>query len=52
VLVEVGAAHPDYLSMSASYRSRGWRIIAIEPKTYCGNVIEHLRAETYKAIAD
>jgi FkbM family methyltransferase len=31
VLVEVGAARPDYLSISASYRSRGWRIIAIEP---------------------
>ena len=31
VLVEVGAARPDYLSISASYRSSGWRIIAIEP---------------------
>src|SRR5262245_22621984 len=31
VLVEVGAALPDYLSISQSYRSRGWRIIAIEP---------------------
>ena len=31
VLVEVGAARPDYLSISASYRSRGWRIIAVEP---------------------
>ena len=31
VLVEVGAARPDYLSIGASYRSRGWRIIAIEP---------------------
>src|SRR5215510_8669478 len=31
VLVEVGAARPDYLSIAASYRSRGWRIIAIEP---------------------
>lgn len=31
VLVEVGAARPDYLSISASYRARGWKIIAIEP---------------------
>lgn len=31
VLVEVGAARPDYLSMSALFRSLGWRIIAIEP---------------------
>jgi FkbM family methyltransferase len=31
VLVEVGAARPDYFSISASFRSHGWRIIAIEP---------------------
>jgi len=31
VLVEVGAARPDYLSISASYRQLGWKIIAIEP---------------------
>jgi FkbM family methyltransferase len=32
VMVEVGAARPDYLSIGADYRCRGWRIIAIEPK--------------------
>lgn len=31
VLVDVGAARPDYLSMSALYRDLGWRVIAIEP---------------------
>lgn len=31
VLVEVGAARPEYLSISASYRALGRRIIAIEP---------------------
>lgn len=31
VLVEVGAAKPDYLSISASYRTLGWKVIAIEP---------------------
>jgi FkbM family methyltransferase len=30
-LVEVGAARPDFLSIGASYRSRGWNVIAIEP---------------------
>jgi FkbM family methyltransferase len=30
VLVEIGAARPDYLSISASYRALGWKIIAIE----------------------
>lgn len=31
VLLEVGAARPDYLSISASYRALGWKIIAVEP---------------------
>jgi FkbM family methyltransferase len=31
VLVEVGAAHPAYLSLSALYRRLGWRIFAVEP---------------------
>lgn len=31
VVVEVGAARPDYLSISALYRSLGWQVIAIDP---------------------
>jgi FkbM family methyltransferase len=31
VLVEVGAAHPEYLSISALYRNLGWTIVAVEP---------------------
>jgi FkbM family methyltransferase len=31
VIVDVGAARPDFLSISALYRSLGWRVIAIEP---------------------
>ena len=31
VLVEVGAARPDYLSISSSFRNLGWKIISIEP---------------------
>jgi FkbM family methyltransferase len=31
VFVDVGAARPDFLSVSALYRDRGWRVIAIEP---------------------
>jgi FkbM family methyltransferase len=30
-IVEVGAARPDYLSMSALYRNKGWRVLSIEP---------------------
>jgi FkbM family methyltransferase len=31
VLVEVGAAHPEYLSLSALYRNLGWTVVAVEP---------------------
>ena len=31
VFVEVGAALPDYLSISARFRDLGWKIVAIEP---------------------
>jgi FkbM family methyltransferase len=31
VFIDVGAAGPDFLSMSAFYRALGWRVIAIEP---------------------
>jgi FkbM family methyltransferase len=31
VLVEVGAAMPDYLSIGASFRALGWKVVAIEP---------------------
>lgn len=33
-MVEVGAAKPDYLSVSATFRSRGWRVLSIEPNPY------------------
>lgn len=31
LFVDVGAAGPEFLSMSASFRARGWRVIAVEP---------------------
>jgi FkbM family methyltransferase len=31
VLVEVGAARPDYLSIGASFRALGWTVISVEP---------------------
>jgi FkbM family methyltransferase len=31
VFVDVGAARPDFLSISALYRDLGWRVIAVEP---------------------
>ena len=47
VFVDVGAARPDFLSMSASYRAAGWRVIAIEPNpAFCA---AH-RAEGYEVL--
>ncbi len=31
VFIDVGAARPDFLSVSSLYRATGWKIIAIEP---------------------
>src|SRR5580658_2809253 len=31
IIIEVGAAKPDYLSISRSFRLAGWRAVAIEP---------------------
>jgi len=33
-MIEVGAAKPDYLSVCAAFRSRGWRVISIESNPY------------------
>jgi FkbM family methyltransferase len=30
-IIEVGAARPDYLSISASFRRQGWNALAVEP---------------------
>lgn len=31
VLVEIGAARPDYLSIGALFRTKGWRVVSVEP---------------------
>lgn len=31
VLLEIGAARPDFLSIGASFRAKGWRVISVEP---------------------
>jgi FkbM family methyltransferase len=47
VLVEVGAGRPDYLSISAMYRTLGWKIISVEPNPdFCA---EH-RARGYEVL--
>lgn len=33
-MIEVGAAKPDYLSISASFRDSGWAVLSVEPNPY------------------
>lgn len=47
VFVDVGAARPDYLSMSASFRRAGWRVIAIEPNPEFLDLHRRLGHEVY-----
>ena len=53
VLVEIGAARPDYLSIGASFQSRGWRVISIEPNPTFASRHRELGHEIYEyACAD
>jgi FkbM family methyltransferase len=60
VLLEVGAARPDYLSISASFRALGWKIISVEPNPeFCaaqrsaGNeILEYAASDTEADDAD
>jgi FkbM family methyltransferase len=46
-LVEVGSAHPTYLSVSALYRDLGWNVMAVEPNpAFC----ELHRAEGHEVL--
>ena len=31
VMIEVGAARPDFLNQGAHFRARGWRVLSVEP---------------------
>lgn len=48
VFVDVGAARPDFLSISALYREKGWRIIAIEPNPEFAEMHRKLGHEVYE----
>lgn len=47
VMVDVGAARPDFLSVSASFRGRGWRVIALEPNPEFCEMHKRLGHEIY-----
>jgi FkbM family methyltransferase len=48
VFVDVGAARPDYLSMSAAFRACGWRVICIEPNPAFAELHAKLGHEVYQ----
>ena len=37
VIIDVGAADPEYLSFSNKFRSLGWKVITIEPNPFFCN---------------
>jgi FkbM family methyltransferase len=47
LMVDVGAARPDFLSVSAYFRQRGWRVIAIEPNPAFVDLHRALNHEVY-----
>jgi FkbM family methyltransferase len=48
VLVEVGAAKPDFLSIGASFREAGWRVISVEPNPKFADMHRALGHEIYE----
>jgi len=53
VLLEIGAARPDYLSIGALFRKKGWRVISIEPNPTFASKHRELGHEIYEyACAD
>lgn len=48
IFVDVGAARPDYLSISARFREQGWRVIGIEPNPDFAQRHEELGYEIYR----
>jgi hypothetical protein len=47
LLIDVGAARRDFLSVGASFRNRGWRVIAIEPNPEFYEMHRRLGHEIY-----
>lgn len=49
VMVEVGAARPDFLSIGASFREIGWRVLSIEPNPVFAAMHRELGHEVVQA---
>jgi FkbM family methyltransferase len=49
VMVEVGAARPDFLSIGASFRDLGWRVLSIEPNPVFAMMHRELGHEVVQA---
>jgi FkbM family methyltransferase len=48
VMIEIGAARPDFLSIGAGFRSKGWRVISIEPNPDFAHKHRELGHEIYE----
>lgn len=53
VIIEVGGATPEYLSMSRHFKLRGWRVVVIEPNPVFAKMQREIGNEVYEcACAD
>jgi FkbM family methyltransferase len=48
IMIEVGAATPDYISNSYHWRENGWRTICIEPNPYFVELHKKVGSEVYQ----
>jgi FkbM family methyltransferase len=48
LMIDVGAARPDFLSIGAGFRARGWRVISIEPNPDFAQKYRELGFEIYE----
>jgi lipopolysaccharide transport system ATP-binding protein len=48
IMIEIGAARPDFLSIGASFRAAGWRVVSIEPNPEFARMHRELGHEIYE----
>ncbi|TCL00602.1 FkbM family methyltransferase [Shimia isoporae] len=51
VLVEIGAASPEYLSIGAGFRKAGWRVLSVEPNPIFAEQHRRMGHEIYEFAA-
>lgn len=48
ILIEIGAARPDFISIGALFRERGWRVLSVEPNPRFAQMHRDVGNEIYE----